>query len=77
MEGLTACLPESGPSWCESGVVAHRLTSHPTCQFHGCEKTAAHELDCLLPTGDVTRDLLLCDEHEAECNDVGVLELTG
>jgi hypothetical protein len=57
--------------------VAHRSNPRPTCQIHGCENTAAHELDCLLPTGDVTRDLLLCDEHEAECHDLGVLELTG
>jgi hypothetical protein len=52
--------------------VAHSTT----CQLNGCENAAAHELECLEPTGLLSRDILLCDEHEEEFLEVGVLVLS-
>ena len=55
--------------------MAHRWNP-TTCQFDGCENAAAHELECLEPTGLLSRDVLLCDEHEEEFLEVGVLVLS-
>ncbi len=55
--------------------MAHRWNL-TTCQFDGCENAAAHELECLEPTGLLSRDVLLCDEHEEEFLEVGVLVLS-
>jgi hypothetical protein len=52
--------------------MAHRTT----CQLIGCDNPAAHELECLEPTGILSRDVLLCDEHEEEFLEVGVLDLS-
>ncbi len=64
-----------GVCWCDSGAVAHR-SSRTTCQLNGCDNAAAHELECLEPTGIISRDLLLCDEHEEEFFDVECVVLS-
>lgn len=55
-----------------------RVSTHTsTCQFAGCDKSAAHELECLEPSGVLSREVLVCDEHEDELLDLGVLVLAG
>lgn len=48
-----------------------------TCQFAGCDRSAAHELECLEPSGVLSRDVLVCDEHEEEFLGLGGLVLAG
>jgi hypothetical protein len=57
--------------------MARVSTQTSTCQFADCERAAAHELECLEPSGILSRDLLVCDEHEEELLELGVLELAG
>jgi hypothetical protein len=57
--------------------MARVSTKESTCQFAGCDGSATHELECLEPSGVLSRDVLVCDEHEDELLDSGVLVLAG